>query len=96
MDYIIGGNHYQLFNAELRFPIPLYNSLAGAVFFDAGNVWSRSSEMQFRDVRTSVGAGIRFRTPIGPLRLDYGRQLRPGLDPEEKKWEIHFGVGHVF
>ncbi|MFH1025045.1 MAG: BamA/TamA family outer membrane protein [Planctomycetota bacterium] len=91
----IGGNHQQVFNAELRFPL-VRDPFAGVIFFDAGDVWSRASDFRLQDVRTSAGGGVRIGTPIGPVRVDVGRKLRPGMDSDQNKWAIHLSIGHVF
>jgi outer membrane translocation and assembly module TamA len=66
----------------------------GIVFFsDAGNVWV-DQHIRFDDLRASYGAGIRYHTPVGPLRIDYGQKVhrRPGESPGE----LHFNIGHAF
>ena len=75
----IGGNALFINNTELRFP--LYgDNLGGVLFHDAGNVYSTLGDMSFRFRQEnlqdfnylvqSVGLGIRYRTPIGPFRVD--------------------------
>ncbi|MBI5043957.1 MAG: outer membrane protein assembly factor BamA [Nitrospirae bacterium] len=65
-----GGNAMAILNAELRFFLP-YN--LGLVFFvDSGNVWRNYNDFNLRELKYTTGAGIRYNTPIGPLRLDYG------------------------
>jgi outer membrane protein insertion porin family len=46
------------------------------------------------DLRASYGAGFRYQTPVGPLRIDYGQKIhrRPGESPGE----LHFNIGHAF
>jgi outer membrane translocation and assembly module TamA len=53
-----------------------------------------------RDVRYSVGTGLRCETPVGPVRLDFGRKLKilpvqPGVAKEDR-WRLHLSLGHVF
>ena len=64
-----------MLNQELRFPI--WKQLHGGVFWDAGNVWALSRELDFKDLRQSVGAGLRFMFPFGPIRLEYAWVLEP-------------------
>ncbi len=90
----VGGQALLVFNQELRFPMRLpwlENRLGGAVFYDAGNVYSRASEITLRNKPTAaqtlsgelnyfshtIGIGFRYGTPIGPVRLDLGYQLNP-------------------
>ncbi|MGE5419686.1 MAG: outer membrane protein assembly factor [Chloroflexota bacterium] len=65
----LGGNTMMEESAELRFPI--YELLHGAIFIDAGNVWYNSYSYNFKSVRYDAGLGLRLRTPIGPVRLDF-------------------------
>ena len=75
----IGGKALLMHNTELRFPL-LGDNVRGVVFHDAGNVYSRFSTISFRysqqDLRDfnymvqAIGFGFRYRTPIGPVRLD--------------------------
>ncbi len=86
-----GGDSMLLFNLEYRWNVTKGFGLA--LFSDAGNVWS-GQELHVDDLRASYGAGIRYGTPIGPLRIDYGQKIhrRPGESPGE----LHFNVGHTF
>ena len=86
-----GGDSMVLFNAELR--RNLTREFGLVLFSDAGNVWT-GQVLNLNDLRASYGAGIRYGTPIGPLRLDYGQKIhrRPGESPGE----IHFNIGHTF
>ncbi len=64
----IGGNSMMEGSLELRYPI--YNSFRGVVFADVGNTWEQSGFHSFQDLRYSVGLGLRYSTPIGPIRID--------------------------
>jgi outer membrane protein assembly complex protein YaeT len=66
----IGGNSLLEGSVEVRFPI--VGALGGAVFIDFGNVFRDSFTYPLDDLRYSVGPGIRYNTPIGPVRLDVG------------------------
>ena len=87
----IGGEFFTIFNAELTFPI--VRSLQGAVFVDAGNLAS-SDDIGFSEMRYAVGAGLRYKLPIGPLRLDYG--LNPSPRADEARGALHFSFGFAF
>ncbi|MGE5175031.1 MAG: outer membrane protein assembly factor [Hyphomicrobiales bacterium] len=106
----LGGRALLLANAELRFKIAWV--IGGAVFLDAGNVWADPGDMKLRnilslangagynDMRYSVGTGIRFGTPIGPVRFDYGWKLRIARpdqpDASDHPGEFHFSVGQAY
>jgi outer membrane protein insertion porin family len=74
----LGGNALVIGSLELRRPILSFVHLAG--FYDAGNVFSTLSDIVFSDFSHTVGAGLRIKTPFGPLRIDYGYNLN--LPPE--------------
>lgn len=88
----VGGLALLAFNQELRFPMKLPfigNRLGGTLFYDGGNVYSDFNHINFNwkpDSTTelnyfshTVGFGLRYGTPIGPVRVDFGYQLNPGL-----------------
>jgi outer membrane protein insertion porin family len=83
-----------VFNQELRFPLPLWDRLYGGVFFDTGNVWELASELDLRDLRSNVGAGVRVMFPFGPLRLDWAWVLDPLEGEQRSRWQ--FALGHAF
>ncbi len=87
-----GGEAIFLFNEEWRFPI--WRSLKGVVFYDAGNVWSTAGDLDPTDSRHVGGAGLRFETPIGPIRFEYGRKL--DREPNEPKGEFNVSIGTAF
>ncbi|MFQ6093848.1 MAG: outer membrane protein assembly factor BamA [bacterium] len=70
----IGGALLFLSNLELR--RQLFWRFGLTTFLDTGYLWRNIVDFQWRDVRTSAGAGLQFFTPVGPLRLDYGYKLR--------------------
>jgi outer membrane protein assembly factor BamA len=88
----LGGQAVAVVNQELRFPI--WKRLHGGLFWDAGNVWLTSSELDLLDLRQSVGAGLRFMFPFGPVRLEYAWVI--GARPGEAKSRFVFGLGHAF
>lgn len=67
-----GGNTATVANAELRFPSPIFSSrMRLGVFVDAGQVWERGEEIvTIRGIRVTPGVGVRFATPLGPVRID--------------------------
>jgi outer membrane protein insertion porin family/translocation and assembly module TamA len=96
----IGGLTFMNFSTEARFPV--WRALAGVVFLDGGNVWSDAWSFDLGDLRYSVGPGLRYNTPIGPIRVDLGYQLNPieGLlingEPEKRHFRFHFSIGQAF
>ena len=87
----IGGEFFTVFNAEMTFP--LVRGLQGAVFVDAGNL-TTSDDIGLSDMRYAVGLGLRYKLPIGPLRLDYG--LNPSPQADEERGAFHFSFGFAF
>jgi outer membrane protein assembly complex protein YaeT len=96
----IGGNSLLAFSSELR--VPLRGRLDGVTFLDGGNVWADAAGVQLADLRYAAGGGLRYQTPVGPVRLDVGYQLNPipGLlvngEPQARRWRVHFSVGQAF
>jgi outer membrane protein insertion porin family len=88
----IGGEFYTIFNIEYTFPI--YGELQGATFFDAGNLLSTSEDPSLDQMRYALGLGLRYKLPIGPIRLDYG--WNPDRQPGEDFGAFHFSFGFAF
>ncbi|MBT3257701.1 MAG: outer membrane protein assembly factor BamA [Deltaproteobacteria bacterium] len=91
-DYI-GGEKMMVYNVEYNFPLLMEQGVTGVVFFDAGNVWTSESEdaYNFSGLKKSVGAGVRWYSPLGPLRLEYGWKLDKMEDEGAGKWEFSIG-----
>jgi len=88
----LGGQAVAVFNQELRFPI--WKSLKGGVFWDAGNTWITAAEWSLKDLRQSAGIGLRYMFPFGPLRVEYAWIL--DRQPGEPAGRLVFGLGHAF
>ena len=88
----IGGEFFTIFNVEYTFPI--LGELHGALFFDAGNLLPTSEEPGVDDMHYGLGAGLRYKLPIGPIRLDYG--FNPDRQPGEDIGAFHFSFGFAF
>jgi outer membrane protein assembly factor BamA len=74
----VGGKQLFILNSEARFPLGIMKALGGVVFYDGGNVYSAINLHNFVDnYSNTVGIGLRYATPIGPLRIDFGRNLNP-------------------
>jgi len=105
-DRNVAGNILIQSNFELRFPV--WHSLGGVLFLDAANVFSQLHLDQRFHLLTTAGAGLRYRTPVGPLRIDAAwklnnfsadvvREAGEVIDRERASWgRIHFGIGHSF
>ncbi|MBI3609034.1 MAG: outer membrane protein assembly factor BamA [Nitrospirae bacterium] len=87
-----GGNIMLVTNAEVRVQLP--KSLGIVLFWDGGNVWHNQGDIRWTDLKTTTGAGLRYNTPVGPLRLDYGHKLN--WQPGEAHGAFHFTLGHAF
>ena len=81
-----------LTNLELRTDVAKGFGLV--TFLDGGNVWKKNSDVKLSDMKYTAGAGIRYNTPVGPLRIDYGHKL--DREKNESKGEVHFSIGHAF
>ena len=90
----IGGE--ALFVGNLEYTYPLSDFFKVASFYDMGNVWSKNSDFLSGGFRSSVGLGLRVKTPIGPISVDYGwpLDLEPGED--KKNGRFHFSVSRGF
>jgi outer membrane protein insertion porin family len=88
----VGGEFYTVFNVEYTFPI--YGELQGALFFDAGNLLPTSEEPGLDNMRYGLGGGLRYKLPIGPIRLDYG--WNPDQQPREDVGAFHLSFGFAF
>ena len=88
----VGGNQLFIWNSEGRFPLPLKKGLGGVIFYDGGNVYSRVGLGQFfKDYSNTVGVGLRYDTPVGPIRFDVGRNLNPVLGYKATQFFITLG-----
>jgi outer membrane protein insertion porin family len=93
----LGGNAVVIFNAELRVPVRWGLGMVG--FLDAGNVFRRTSEIDLAELRSAVGFGFRYRSPVGPIRVDLGfkttrEQIAPGR--RESGSSLHISLGQAF
>jgi outer membrane translocation and assembly module TamA len=93
-----GGDAEIILNAELRMPVK--GPIGAVMFVDGGNVFSRASDLSLSELRWSLGFGGRYVSPIGPLRLDIGfptdRRFIGDTGNLEKRFQIHFSMGHAF
>ncbi len=90
--YEVGGYKQFITNLELSYPLAKDAGLRGLIFYDAGNVWGRDERVE-PSLHDSIGAGIRWHSPMGPLRLEYGYPLR---DIDGDGGRVEFSVGQPF
>lgn len=96
--YPVGGEFFTVFNAEYTFPI--FGELQGAVFFDAGNLLPNANDLfgsfdaGLQDMRYAIGLGLRYKLPVGPIRVDYG--VNPDPRDGEDRGAFHFSFGFAF
>jgi outer membrane protein insertion porin family len=89
----LGGNAVLVINNELRFP--LWGPIGGVVFSDTGNVFARVRDIKPGNITQTLGFGLRLKTPVGPVRFDWGFILLnkpPGVSGSHK----HFTIGQTF
>ena len=90
-----GGRELFILNSEFRIPVPLKKGLGVVAFYDGGNVFEHVGFSDFRNnYSNTVGLGVRYATPIGPVRIDVGRNLNPiaGI----KATQIFITLGQAF
>lgn len=74
----VGGNMLFILNSEVRFPLKIMKALGGVLFYDGGNVYSAINLNNFvSNYTNTIGLGLRYSTPIGPVRFDIGKNLNP-------------------
>jgi outer membrane protein insertion porin family len=93
----IGGNAVVIFMQELR--VPVYRGFGVVGFFDTGNVFARTMNIDLGQLRSSVGFGVRYRSPVGPIRVDLGfkvnrKEIVPGT--LESPRALHISLGQAF
>lgn len=90
----IGGVKQLILNAEIEFPIFKEVGIRGVVFFDAGNAWGATEDFDPLRLRTSLGFGFRWNSPVGPLRFEWGFPLSPEAGEDSSVFE--FTIGNSF
>jgi outer membrane protein insertion porin family len=91
----VGGKQLFILNSEARFPLGIMKALGGVVFYDGGNVYSAINVRNFAaNYSNTIGIGLRYATPIGPIRIDFGRNLNPV--PGINRTQYYITVGQAF
>jgi outer membrane protein insertion porin family len=88
----LGGNAVVIFNGELRVSVPGNAQIVG--FVDSGNVFRHVSDLDFGELRAAVGFGGRYRSPVGPIRVDVGFKVH--REPGEGPLAFHVSFGQAF
>ena len=90
----LGGKVLLGASAELRFPV--YKKLYAALFADGGQVAVGLAGSMPRRWKYGAGAGLRYRTPVGPIRVDFGYKLKPDKVSGTELWRLHLSIGEAF
>jgi len=91
----IGGNKELVMNVEYLFPLFGEIGFKGVLFFDAGNTWRQGDwPWDGEALKYAAGFGIRWYSPMGPLRFEWGWNLNPA--PGEAKRVVEFTIGTAF
>lgn len=95
----IGGESLLATSGEVRFPV--IGPVGAVLFVDAGKVWENAWALA-RDLHSDAGVGLRYRSPFALLRFDFAYQFTTveGLQIQgerlDRRWRMHFGIGHTF
>jgi outer membrane protein assembly complex protein YaeT len=91
-----GGNAMVILNSELR--VPVTGALQMVGFLDAGNVFENVSDLRLGRIRGAAGFGVRYRSPVGPIRVDLGFKLdrREFAGERERLTALHLSIGQAF
>ena len=92
--HVIGGDRAAFTNVECLFPVAENYKLFGVGFVDFGNSWNASDSPFPKDIKAGAGIGVRWVSPMGPLRIEYGWKLTPR--PGEELGAFAFSMGQLF
>lgn len=90
----VGGEAMLIGNAEATYPV--FTNFKIAAFYDVGGVWEKSDDIASGDFKTGVGAGVRVKTPIGPVKIDMGYPLDKAQPNDKQKIRFHFSMTRGF
>jgi outer membrane protein insertion porin family len=92
LDNVLGGKRMVVMNIETTFPLGPIPGLYGVIFHDRGNGYEHRIDLT--NLKRSYGAGIRWVTPMGPIRIEYAKVINPEPDESPSRWD--FTVGAFF
>jgi outer membrane protein insertion porin family len=91
----VGGKALMLVNLELTFPVlKNFSNMYGVFFYDMGSIYSKRSQVSWKGLQDAAGLGLRYKTPLGPVRLEVGWPLDNGLNLKKAKFFIT--IGNIF
>ena len=90
--FALGGTDLLVLNGELRFPIS--KLFGGAMFVDAGNTFASTADIALDRLAVGAGLGVRIRTPLAPLRLDFAYPFSSEFG--QSGLRFHFSIGQMF
>ncbi|HZP40910.1 MAG TPA: outer membrane protein assembly factor BamA [Candidatus Binatia bacterium] len=90
-DTPVGGTEELIVNNEIIFPLVKGLGLKGVVFFDAGNAYGGDEGISLSDTRYSAGAGVRWLSPMGPLRVELGQPFNKKAGDKKELFSFSFG-----
>ncbi len=93
-DFVYGGDKLLTFNVELEFPIYAPAGVKWVFFYDAGNAFGETQNYSIKNLRTDWGFGLRWQSPVGPLRFEWG--LPFNRQPGEDALVFNFTIGSLF
>lgn len=88
----VGGTNQLIVQSEFIFPLFQEVGLRGVAFFDLGNAWLQEDGIDIGNLRYSTGLGIRWLSPFGPLRIEFGVPLNPKENEEKQPIQFSFGA----
>jgi outer membrane protein insertion porin family len=83
-----------ILNTEFIVPLVEDIKLKGVVFFDYGRAFDKDEEIELNELRKTAGVGLRWMSPLGPIRLEWGFNLYP--EDDENNDKIEFSLGGFF
>jgi len=92
----LGGNRKLVFNSELLVPLPGMaqdRTIRAFTFFDTGAVWQEREKVDFADLRASIGIGLSWLSPVGPLKLSMGSAVRKEAGDQTQRFQFQIGTG---
>ncbi len=87
----IGGEYMGYMQIETIFPLIKDMGLNGVCFLDMGNAWEDETGYDIGDLRKSAGLGVRWLSPIGPLRIEWGYNIDKEEGDDASNWEFRMG-----